>query len=211
MRMSTFFTRMAVGAVVALTPVIAFAADEAAGAHGDDGHGEAAANPMAFNLVPYISALVVFGLAFFILSRTAWPKITRGLDEREQKIKGEIAEAERTRKQAERALNEYEQALSEARNEAAKMLEAAKSEQQQIAAELRAKTESEVNSMREAAKSPRSMATWPRPRPASLPRFCSVSSTRMTSANSLKSRLVSSRRCATNHWVQWNGRLARLN
>ncbi len=152
MRMSTFFTRMAVGAVVALTPVIAFAADEAAGAHGDDGHGEAAANPMAFNLVPYISALVVFGLAFFILSRTAWPKITRGLDEREQKIKGEIAEAERTRKQAERALNEYEQALSEARNEAAKMLEAAKSEQQQIAAELRAKTESEVNSMREAAK-----------------------------------------------------------
>lgn len=147
MRSDTMLTRTIGAAFVLALPAFSRAADEAA-AHG----GEAAANPMAFDIVPYISALVVFGLAFFILSRTAWPKIMKGLEERESKIKGDIEQAERTRKQAERALQEYEQALAEARNEAAKMLESAKSEQQKIAAELRARTESEVNAMREAAK-----------------------------------------------------------
>lgn len=130
----------------------ALAADEAAGHAAADGHAAAAPNPMAFEIVPYISSLVVFGLALFILSRVAWPKILGGLQEREKKIRDEIDSAERSRKQAERALQEYEKALSEARAEASKMLEAAKAEQQKLAAELRAKTESEVNAMRDAAK-----------------------------------------------------------
>ncbi len=125
---------------------VTLAADEAAG------HAEAAPNPMAFEIVPYIASLVVFGAAFFILSKVAWPKILGGLQEREKKIRDEIDAAERSRKQAERALQQYEKALSEARAEASKMLEAAKAEQQKLAVELRARTESEVNAMRDAAK-----------------------------------------------------------
>lgn len=146
MRSDTMLTRMFGAALAFAVPVLAFGADEA----GADG--AASPNPMAFEIVPYISGLVVFGLAFFILSRTAWPKIVKGLEEREQKIKGDIAQAERTRKQAERALQEYEKALAEARNEASKMLEEAKGEQQKVAAELRARTEAELNAMRDAAK-----------------------------------------------------------
>ncbi len=141
---SSIFNR-AIGAFTAIAPAsLALAADPEPG--------EAAANPMSFEIVPYIASLVVFGAAFFILSRVAWPKILGGLQEREKKIRDEIDAAERSRKQAERALQEYEKALSEARAEASKMLEAAKSEQQKLAAELRAKTESEVNAMRDAAK-----------------------------------------------------------
>ncbi len=152
MRSDTTLNRILGAAFVLATPVLAFAADPV-DAHGAAAHGEAAApNPMNFSIVPYISALVVFGLAFFVLSRTAWPKIIKGLEDREEKIKGDIADAERTRKQAERALQEYEKALSEARGEAAKMLEEAKADQQKIAAELRARTESELNAMRESAK-----------------------------------------------------------
>lgn len=146
MRSDTMLTQTFGAALAFAAPVLALGADEA----GADG--AASPNPMAFEIVPYISGLVVFGLAFFILSRTAWPKIVKGLEEREQKIKSDIEQAERTRKQAERALQEYEKALAEARNEASKMLEEAKGEQQKIAAELRARTESELNAMRDAAK-----------------------------------------------------------
>lgn len=125
-------------------PAIAFAADEAAGAGGG--------NPMSWSWAPYVSSLIVFGAAFFILSRTAWPKIVSGLRDREQKIKMDIAEAEKARQQAEKSLHEYEQALADARTEAGKLLDQARQDQQRLAAELKARTEQELNSMRESAK-----------------------------------------------------------
>jgi F-type H+-transporting ATPase subunit b len=125
-------------------PAMAFAADEAAAAEGG--------NPMSWSWAPYVSSLIVFGAAFFILSRTAWPKIVGGLQEREEKIKRDIAEAEKSRKQAEKALSEYEQALADARSEAGKILEQARQDQQRLAAELKSKTEAELNSMRDSAK-----------------------------------------------------------
>jgi F-type H+-transporting ATPase subunit b len=131
------------------------AATEAMQAAENVGHGEehgASANPMQWKLVPYVSSLIVFGAAFFILSKTAWPKISQGLTDREEKIRKEITEAENARKNAESALAEYQKSLSEARTEAGKILEQAKQDHQKIAAELRAKTESELNAMRDAAR-----------------------------------------------------------
>jgi len=125
-------------------PAMALAADEAAAAEGG--------NPMSFEWAPYVASLIVFGAAFFILSRTAWPKIVSGLQEREEKIRRDIAEAEKSRKQAEKALSEYEQALADARAEAGKILDQARQDQQRLAAELKSKTEAELNAMRDSAK-----------------------------------------------------------
>jgi len=119
---------------------------------------EAAGDPAAeggvmfFQLFQFFMAIVVFGIAFFILSKTAWPKILGGLEARENKIKGDLAEAERTREQAEAALEQYEKALADARTEAARILEEAKQNQQKIAAEIKAKTEKELTDMRDSAK-----------------------------------------------------------
>ena len=67
-----------------------------------------AIDPM--NPEPYVAAtaLVVWLIAFVILAVKVWPVITKGLDERNDKILGEIKAAEDARSQAKQALAEYE-------------------------------------------------------------------------------------------------------
>lgn len=113
---------------------------------------EAEGSVMAFDLFQFFMAIVVFGVAFFILSKTAWPKIMSGLEAREGKIKGDLAEAERAREQAQASLEQYERALADARSEAASIVDEARTNQQKLAAELKAKTEAELGQMRESAK-----------------------------------------------------------
>jgi len=152
--MKNVLTRLSILSMTLVPAAFTFAADpEHADPHAADG-GEHAAegSVMDFELFQFFMAIVVFGVAFFILSKTAWPKILGGLEARDEKIKGDLADAERAREQAQSALAEYEKALAEARAEAAGIVEQARSDQQKIAAELKAKTEKELVDMRESAK-----------------------------------------------------------
>ena len=74
-----------------------------------------------------------------------------GLDERNEKIVGEIAAAEDARKQAKEALAQYEQNLADARAESQKMLEDTKAQQASLAANLKATADAELSAMREKA------------------------------------------------------------
>lgn len=141
MRFAVFSSLLA-----ALAPSAALAAEE--GAAG----GDSAPNPAQFQIAPFITTIVLFLVVLWILNKYAWPHILGALKSREEKIRSEIEQAERSRKQAQQALQEYEQALSQARSEAAKILEDAKAEQQKIAQEMRAKTDQEIQAMRESAK-----------------------------------------------------------
>ena len=124
--------------------------DDHAAGHGD--HEEVGAIPTPKQgLAPAITALVVFGIVFFVLSSQVWPKINAGLQDRENKIREEIAAAEAAQKQAKAALESYEQSLAEARAEAQRMLEETRGQQQKMAAELKAKADTEVAQMREKA------------------------------------------------------------
>jgi len=107
---------------------------------------------MDFDVLQFIVTILVFGIAFFVLSKTAWPKILGGLEARENKIKGDLAEAEKAREQSEAALTQYQKALAEARTEAARIVEDVKANQLKVAADLKAKTEKELADMRDAAK-----------------------------------------------------------
>jgi len=106
---------------------------------------------MDFNLLQYIAAVLVFVLALAVLSKTAWPKIMKGLEDRENKIRNEISSAEQARTRADDALKQYEKSLAEAKAEAARMIEATKAEQSRLAADLRVKAEAEINELREGA------------------------------------------------------------
>jgi len=130
-----------------LAPAVAALGAEEEGAAAAAG----APNPARFELAPYIAAIILFGVVLFILNRKVWPVVLKALQDREEKIRSEIETAERTRKQAQSALQEYEKSLHEARSEAAKIIEEAKAEQQRVAAELRAKTDREISQMREGA------------------------------------------------------------
>ncbi len=120
--------------------------------HAEEGHSVSPIAGVKEGLAQAITTLIAFAIVFFVLYAKVWPKISAGLDERAGKIREEIAAAEAARKQAKDALDEYERSLSQARAEAQKMLEDTKTQQIELAAQLRAKADAEMNQLRERAK-----------------------------------------------------------
>lgn len=116
-----------------------------------DGHAPAG-GPMDFEWVPFVSALVVFGIAFFVLATQVWPKILKGLNDREGKIRSEVFAAEELRKAAAEEKTQFDRALADARAESARIIEQTRAEQSRLAADLRVQAENELNAMREEAK-----------------------------------------------------------
>jgi F-type H+-transporting ATPase subunit b len=102
-------------------------------------------------VVSSVATLVVFGLVFGVLATAVWPKILKGLKDRENKIREEIESAEMARQQAKDALEQYQKSLADARAEATKMLETTRAQQAQLAADLKAKADVELTAMRERA------------------------------------------------------------
>ena len=125
--------------------------------HGTDGHAGGhevvGALPTAKQgLATGITAIIVFALVFIVLRVKVWPVISKGLDERADKIKSEIEAAASARKQAAEALETYQQNLAEARAEAQKMLDETRTQQQKMASDLKAKADVELNDMRDKAR-----------------------------------------------------------
>lgn len=102
-------------------------------------------------LAAAFTALAVFVIVFGVLATLVWPKISKGLTDRNAKIQAEIAAAEEARRQARSALDEYERNLAEARAEAQKMLESTRAQQAAMAADLKARADAELGAMREKA------------------------------------------------------------
>jgi F-type H+-transporting ATPase subunit b len=106
---------------------------------------------VAQGIMPMILALVVFSIVLAIVAVVIWPKITKGLDDRSNKIREEIESAEMARRQAKDALEEYQKSLENARAEAQKMLDQTRTQQAQLAADLKAKADVELSQLRERA------------------------------------------------------------
>jgi F-type H+-transporting ATPase subunit b len=70
---------------------------------------------VAPNLGVMIWTLIAFGIAMYVLSKLAFPRITEALDKRQKTIEESIDAAERTREEAQKLLAEYRQRLQEAR------------------------------------------------------------------------------------------------
>jgi F-type H+-transporting ATPase subunit b len=155
------FAPLAVGKALATPhgtapPAAAAHDDHADAAHADDhGHGgHEPAGPIPSikqAIAPAIATILVFLVVLFVLSTQVWPKIAKGLADREGKIRAEIKNAEDARRQAKDALDQYQQNLAEARAEANKMIEQARQQQAALSAELKAKADLELTGMREKA------------------------------------------------------------
>jgi len=140
--------------LITLINTVAIAAFVQPGHEGHD-HGAAAAAgehidqagvlpTPAQGIIPGVVSLVVFVVVFGLLSVMVWPKISKALDERANKIKSEIEAAEAARMTAKAALDEYQASLSQARAEAQKMIAEAKAQQQVQFAEMKAKNDAEL-------------------------------------------------------------------
>ncbi len=113
--------------------------------------GHAGTGPTDVNLMPAITTLVVFLVAFAVLARMVWPKIAQGLEERERKILDEIESAEAAREAAQNAQAEYEASLLDARKEAAATIAQAKADAKAAGDELKARNETQLTDMKQRA------------------------------------------------------------
>lgn len=111
-----------------------------------------AGGPMDFEWVPFVAALVVFAITFVVLATMVWPKILKGLSDRENKIRSEVFAAEDLRKAAAAEKANFEKSIADARAESQRIIEQSKAEQLRLAADLKVKAEQELTEMREQAK-----------------------------------------------------------
>jgi F-type H+-transporting ATPase subunit b len=99
------------------------------------------------DLYPHLNELIVgavaFGVLFFFVSKWVLPRLGKILEERRQKIQGNLEEAERAKRDADQLLAEYRQKLHDAGTEAGKIIEEARKTAEQMRKDLIAKAEDE--------------------------------------------------------------------
>jgi F-type H+-transporting ATPase subunit b len=101
----------------------------------------------AKDLYPHWSELFVgllaFGIVFFLMWKWVIPRVNQLLEERRQKIQGELENAEQVRHQADAQLAEYHEQLAGARDEADRIIEEARKTADQLRRDIQAKAEEE--------------------------------------------------------------------
>lgn len=136
------------GSLIALTlaalPSWAMAADAA--------HGGAKPPPLlSADPGTAIWTLILFVLVLVVLGKFVWPPILKGLQGREEKIRGDIHSAEAANKQAQATLDQYKQQLAEAHAESRKLLDQARIDAETVRQRLTAAAEAEAAKLRERA------------------------------------------------------------
>ncbi|HLV07303.1 F0F1 ATP synthase subunit B [Thermocrispum municipale] len=95
-------------------------------------------NPVLPPVEEIIVGFVAFLLLLFVIWKFVTPRFEKMYAERTAQIEGGIEKAEKAQAEAERALNQYNAQLAEARAEAAKIRDDARLEAERIKAELEA-------------------------------------------------------------------------
>jgi F-type H+-transporting ATPase subunit b len=102
----------------------------------------------AADLYPHWNELLVGAIAFAILFFFMWkwviPRVNAILEERREKIRGELEGAEKTRADAERELAEYRSQLADAREQSNRIIDEARKTADQLRRDLQSKAEQEA-------------------------------------------------------------------
>ncbi len=136
----------------------AHAADhpETKGEAADTDHGHAEEKPELLrpasqSLILALTTLIVFVVLVALLGKTAWGPIAKGLQEREDKIRRDIEEAEAARARAEGTLRDYQAQLATAEQKVRELLAKATADAEQVAATLRARALQESQEIKDNA------------------------------------------------------------
>ncbi len=129
-------------------------AAHAADPHAADGHGgdHEKRGLMTIKGQEALFTIIVFGLFFGVGSIFVWPKILGALQAREDKVRGDLKQAEQSAKEATATLAEYKQQLAEAQKQAQVIVDESRASAQQVAAQLKEQTQAEITQMRERAQ-----------------------------------------------------------
>ena len=91
---------------------------------------------------------VAFFVVFGLLAWKAWPAIKKALQDREDKIKGDLEHAESVRTQADTELADYQRQLADARNDAGQIIEEARQAAETVRKDLIARAEADAQEIR---------------------------------------------------------------
>jgi F-type H+-transporting ATPase subunit b len=103
-----------------------------------------AESPLAVHWSEVIASLVFIAILTYILAKVVVPRFEATYAERTEAIQGGMEKAEKAQEAAEAALREYQAQLSEARTEAARIREDAKTQGTQIITEMREQAQAEA-------------------------------------------------------------------
>jgi F-type H+-transporting ATPase subunit b len=92
-----------------------------------------------------IWTLISFFILLILLKKVAFPPILKGMKKREETIKQQLEEAQKTKKEAENLLEDYKRQLAEARSEAQKIINEGKSLGENMRKEIVQKAQQESN------------------------------------------------------------------
>ena len=101
-------------------------------------------NPLVPHTAELIVGAIAFTLLFLVLRKAVVPKFEKAFSERTQASEGGIERAEKAQLEAQRALTQYNEQLSSAQGEAAKLRDDARVQGAAILEELRAKAQEEA-------------------------------------------------------------------
>jgi F-type H+-transporting ATPase subunit b len=107
---------------------------------------------MGINLPGLITQLISFAILVFLLSRFLYKPVVKLLDERAEKIKKGLSDAESASKGAEEAASKIQEELSQARLEGKKLVEVAREASNQLREDEKEKIAAEISQMMEKAK-----------------------------------------------------------
>lgn len=99
-----------------------------------------------------IWTVVTFLLVVFILWKFVWGAVLNALDQRADKIQGDLERAEKARADAESVLAEYKEQMQKSKEEAAALMQETRSKAEEIRKKLLADAEKEATDIKERAK-----------------------------------------------------------
>ncbi|MFC1477508.1 F0F1 ATP synthase subunit B [candidate division KSB1 bacterium] len=99
-----------------------------------------------------IYAIITFLVLFVLLWKLAWPKIIGAIEEREEKIRNSLEEAEKAREAAERTTAEYQEMIAKAREESAEIIRKGTEQAEKVREDLIAKAKDDATKFVENTK-----------------------------------------------------------
>ena len=100
----------------------------------------------------FIWTILTFLVLLFLLAKFAWKPLLAALEERENKIKNSLEDAEKAKAELERINVKSEEIIAKARSEAQSIRVEAKAATERIKADLKAKAEEDSKKAREEAE-----------------------------------------------------------
>src|SRR5436190_20543610 len=108
-----------------------------------------APNPILPSKDEMIYGIGAFAVVFFFMWKYGYPVVKKAMDDRTERIRSNLDNADRVKAEAQTILDEYQRQLADARGEANRIIEAARQTADSLRRDLMTRAEAEVAELRQ--------------------------------------------------------------